>query len=58
MCMSGVSVSNDLMNMLTIFCLAILLHDGIIDWRYFADDILLAIFLPYTASTMRRAFTA
>ena len=34
MCMSGVSVSNDLMNMLTIFCL--LLHDDIIDWRYFA----------------------
>ena len=29
--MSGVSVSNDLMNML-----AILLHDDIIDWRYIA----------------------
>ena len=42
MCMSGVSVSNDLMNMLTIFCLAILLYDNIIDWLYYAG--LLAIF--------------
>ena len=47
--MSGVIVSNDLMNMLAIFCLAILLHDDIIDWRYFAwryyaGDIMLAIF--------------
>ena len=38
-CDNTAYISNDLMNMLAIFCLAILLHDDIIDWRYFAGDI-------------------
>ena len=51
------------MNMLTIFCLAILLHDDIIDWQYFAwqyyaGNILLAIFLSYTKrSGIKRHYT-
>ena len=54
--MSGVRVSNDLMNMLTIFCrryycMTILTGDmllgDIIYWQYYAGDILLAIFLPW-----------
>ena len=48
MCLSGVRVSNEYVDDIL---LAILLHDDIIDWRYFAwrdyaGDILLAIFLP------------
>ena len=48
--MSGVIVSNDLMNMLAIFCLTILLTGDIL-----LGDILLAIFLPYTVRANEEA---